>query len=510
MLACDLLSFLLWPFVLLLGLLGVALSWLAGSLAAAGGTVLLVMACFAVWLFRLPDPSGLSGVLTLLAVSSCAFFAWTLLVTRGKSLFSGNAFLSRSVDIPPEDAAAFPAMVVVMPFLLLMMVCVRLPLRNPMDVFLFALLLDVLLLALARFRKMELVVPVALVSTALLEWSWLGHNMPLAQPLTALGWALVFYALFLVFPFFFRKHLRGTAAWVCSAVSGLAQWPLLWHSVNLILGKSSMALVPAFLALPTLLCLVGVASQEKDEWRLSKLAWFGGMALLFVTLIIPVQFDKEWLTVGWTLEGAGLLWLYRRVPHEGLKAWGLALLAICFARLALNPAVLSYHSRSGTAILNWYLWVYGAGAISYYLAAWFMRSSRKFLEMDMPPLLNSAGTILAFLLVNIEIADYFSTGSVITFNFSGNLAQDMAYSLSWGVFSILMLVAGIRQTSTGARYASIGLLVVTLAKLFLHDIWRLGGLYRVASFIGLAVVLILVSFLYQKFLKTEEKPGGAS
>lgn len=36
------------------------------------------------------------------------------------------------------------------------------------------------------------------------------------------------------------------------------------------------------------------------------------------------------------------------------------------------------------------------------------------------------------------------------------------------------------------------------------DLWKLGQLYRVASLIGLAVVLILVSFLYQRFLTDED------
>jgi uncharacterized membrane protein len=255
---------------------------------------------------------------------------------------------------------------------------------------------------------------------------------------------------------------------------------------------------------------MGALSQEKDESRVSKLAWFGGITLLFVTLIIPIQFDKEWRTVGWTLEGAALLWLTRRVPHEGLRAWGLALLAICFARLAVNPSVLSYHPRSQAPLLNWYLWVYGIAVISNYMSAWFMRENRRFLDMEMPPILNAAGTILAFLLLNIEIADYFSTGSAITFNFSGSLAQDMAYSLSWALFAIVMLMVGIRQTSKGARYASLALLMVTILKVFLHDLWRLGQLYRVASFVGLAVILILVSFVYQKFRGKEEKAGGVS
>ena len=176
-----------------------------GVLIAAGGTILLVMACFGVWLFRLPDPTGLFGVLTLLAVFSCVFFAWSLLVTRGKALFSGNAFLSRAGTIAPEEAAQLPAFAAIMPFALMMMVCIRLAAGQPGHVFMLALLLDILLLALARYRKMELLAPVALVGTALFECIWLARNTPLAQPLVALGWAMVFYVLFMIFPFMFRR-----------------------------------------------------------------------------------------------------------------------------------------------------------------------------------------------------------------------------------------------------------------------------------------------------------------
>jgi uncharacterized membrane protein len=60
-----------------------------------------------------------------------------------------------------------------------------------------------------------------------------------------------------------------------------------------------------------------------------------------------------------------------------------------------------------------------------------------------------------------------------------------------------------------------GLLVVTLLKLFLHDLWRLGGLYRIGSLIGLAFVLMMISLIYQKFLSnpsagTPAKPDDST
>jgi uncharacterized membrane protein len=44
------------------------------------------------------------------------------------------------------------------------------------------------------------------------------------------------------------------------------------------------------------------------------------------------------------------------------------------------------------------------------------------------------------------------------------------------------------------------LLGLTLVKLFFLDLRRLADLYRIGAFLGVAVVAILASFLYQRYL----------
>ncbi len=116
------------------------------------------------------------------------------------------------------------------------------------------------------------------------------------------------------------------------------------------------------------------------------------------------------------------------------------------------------------------------------------------------------GTVLAFLLLNIEIADYFSApGSTLTFQFSGNFARDMTYSIAWALFALVLLVYGILKKIPAARYAAMGLLCVTLLKLFFHDLAQLGQLYRIGAFVGVAVIAMLASFAYQKFFAAGNK-----
>ena len=76
----------------------------------------------------------------------------------------------------------------------------------------------------------------------------------------------------------------------------------------------------------------------------------------------------------------------------------------------------------------------------------------------------------------------------------------MTYSIAWALFAFALLLAGMRQKTRWVRYAGVALLVATLAKLFLHDLGNLNQLYRIGAFIGVAVILIVASFVYQRFL----------
>jgi uncharacterized membrane protein len=184
--------------------------------------------------------------------------------------------------------------------------------------------------------------------------------------------------------------------------------------------------------------------------------------------------------------------------------WVGGLAVAAFVRLTLNPAALAYHPRSATPIVNWYLYAYLVSAAALIAAARFLRGTDDRIAgspIGIAPFLLGAAAVLLFLLVNIEIADFYSTGTSLTFNFfSATLAQDLTYTIAWALFAIGLLVTGIRSHSRLVRAAALGLLVVTIVKCFLHDLWRLGELYRVGSFVGLAICLALVAILLQRFV----------
>jgi hypothetical protein len=387
----------------------------------------------------------------------------------------------------------------------------RLPLANPSPVFGLAMLLVAMLFAVTWKLKVEWLPFIGLACVTALEHAWHLRLFSVGVAIPALCWYLAFFAVFAAFPFVVRQFQKVKGPWFAAALAGPAHFFLVHQLVKAAWPNNVMGLLPAAFAVPALLGLVGVIRQAPAESpaRMTQLALFGGSALFFITLIFPIQYERQWLTIAWGLEGAALCWLFHRVPHPGLRLTGVALLAIAFVRLALNPAVLNYHARSTLPILNWYLYTYGLVTISLFAGARLLAPPRdRVLSVKSPALLCTLGTVLAFLLVNIQIADYFAEPgtAALTFQFSGNFTRDMSYSIAWALFALVLLVPGLIKRIAPARYAALGLLGVTMLKLFIHDLNKLAQLYRVGAFLGVAVIAIVASFLYQHFTSLVARP----
>ena len=70
---------------------------------------------------------------------------------------------------------------------------------------------------------------------------------------------------------------------------------------------------------------------------------------------------------------------------------------------------------------------------------------------------------------------------------------------------MMLLGVGIWMQNHAARVAAVMLIAVTTFKCFLYDLSSLAGLYRVASFVGLAISLALVSLVLQKYVLARQK-----
>lgn len=95
------------------------------------------------------------------------------------------------------------------------------------------------------------------------------------------------------------------------------------------------------------------------------------------------------------------------------------------------------------------------------------------------------------------------------YNHYSKVASRMGYTVLWGVYSMALITYGIMRERKTLRFIAISLFVLTLLKLA-GDAMSMTMGYRLIVFIVIGIILLVVSFMYQKFKpllfgKDEEK-----
>jgi uncharacterized membrane protein len=84
----------------------------------------------------------------------------------------------------------------------------------------------------------------------------------------------------------------------------------------------------------------------------------------------------------------------------------------------------------------------------------------------------------------------------------GHFARELMVSVTWGVYATVLIVIGLQKAYAPIRYFAMVVFAATIFKVFALDLADLQRIYRVASTIGLGILLLLTSYLY-----TRSKPS---
>jgi uncharacterized membrane protein len=129
---------------------------------------------------------------------------------------------------------------------------------------------------------------------------------------------------------------------------------------------------------------------------------------------------------------------------------------------------------------------------------------------DFYKIIQVALVIIFLALVTFEIKDYYNKEIFLldsnSYNYSEMLdklenLQQMLLSTSWLVVSSVLIVTGIWKKIRIIRITAIVLFGMAILKMFIYDLSFLDTIYRIISFIGLGLILLAASFIYQKYKK---------
>ncbi len=316
-----------------------------------------------------------------------------------------------------------------------------------------------------------------------------------------IGWLIAWNVLVTLTPFLFKSHFENAKLpWItvasCNLLAGALLLLICQIEKSALLGAGAVSFILAFFY--ALIFLQATYWQKLDEgnqkFRLNCLIW---APVVFLTLGIALQFTNHWETIAFAAEAFLLVWLWHSLRLNVSQNIGLGIFLLVMIRLVLNPFVLEYF-EDAAPFFNGYLYTYGFCATMLFAAAYFWRENGNKSPIY---LLRIGGGILLFVLLNIEIANSFSEDGTLSFNFCGGVSEAAAYTIAWALSGALCMFLAPRKMSWLVK-VGIGLVGLAVLKLFLSDIWALSAGLRITVLIGVALIMLGISFIYQEFKKT--------
>ncbi len=365
------------------------------------------------------------------------------------------------------------------------------------EIFLFTyvLAMDLAVLALVRLKPWQRLLLGAMPATAVyfMLWYVAWFNGAHAAGVTALFATLLFAAMAAVG--LVAEQRDGVIAGVLAPAAAAAFGALTWYSVLEDSGRHSwlpwemVAFSALYLALAR-----GMRGREKE---LPAGAVHLSMAVVFLTVAIPLKASGHWITVGWLVEGVALLRVAARTAR-GEMAAGVGRLLRVLASLALTLGwigatvhVLSDYAKHAvwnTRFATGMMGVAAMAAVVLIAAMQDEESGPEWTAIGAPAMI--AGNLLAVLAGVEEIITYWGTGAEL-----GGALAISGFLMAYGA---ALLAVGFWRRAAFVRWQGLVLLLFTIGKVFVYDMRSLSSGYRVLSFIGLGALLMAVSFAYQK------------
>jgi uncharacterized membrane protein len=383
--------------------------------------------------------------------------------------------------------------------------------NHEVALFTYLLLLDAVVLVLVALKPWSRLLCAAFLGTVFFFLSWSFEYYSQDQFGTTAFFLAVFFLIFACAPRLVRLRVEDGGAHTAWDNLALVAVPL----VNAGLGflgyyvmledahsKAAPWVAVAFAAFYLLLLRLPARGAIHGSAAATS-ALHLTIAVVFLTIAIPLKTQGRWMTIGWLAEGAALVWLARRI--ESTLLTGLALLCLVLglgALVAVNPAA------SLTPVFNERFGTYLFGIVVCGFVTWLAMQAAG--ETGPEPAIGwksiavGAGlavNALILLAVGWEIHAYWwymQWRGDWTLMHDYRMYAQFTYSAFFMLFGAALLALGFIRRAGFLRWQALVLLAVAIGKVFTVDVSTLSQGYRILSFLGLGALLLAVSFAYQK------------
>jgi uncharacterized membrane protein len=331
----------------------------------------------------------------------------------------------------------------------------------------YILLLDAGVVWLATMRNWRWFTLLGLSSSLLVYGLWYaesGHNESLLMTQGALtGIFLCFVAATMLFHIAWRRTPEVTDLALMSlnaAAYFAASYLTMWDDYRDWLGTFSLLLAGFY-------GLLGYLALRRGESNRRLFHFAAGIAIVFLTIAIPIQLHRAWITVAWAAEGAVLTWIASRQSIPWLRLWALGVFGLVLVRLFAFDNMVD--QASFRPVLNDDRFLpFALSIVAFYVAAYFLKRDPKVTQPWFFPMMVLVANFLTIWLLSTEIVDFVGRRIIEAGMDHGSYlhirnldsARALALVITWSVYGLCLMAAGVRRSWDWLRIASYALIAI--------------------------------------------------
>jgi len=384
-------------------------------------------------------------------------------------------------------------------------------------------LLDLGILSLVIFKPWRRLLWFGYAGTLILYLAWYSEYYDRKQFEPTLVFASIFFVIFAVAPILMLRQERGAGtmplafAFVNAVTYFLQAYAMISDISMTAMAWFSLVLAAVYLGLNVIRPKASDKAAEANL-KLMHLA----LAIALITVAIPIRLNAHWITIGWFVESAALLWVGNRIKSDLLNLFALAALALGVGRLLFFDNFMTTALIFNMRMLVYVVAIMVLALLAYYAAADGREEVRNIAAISIVAL-----NALALVALSYEIHDYYSRQIASGLPAPAfwapehwsqmraiEIARGFTYSALFMAYGAMLMIIGFLRNSAFVRWQALVLIAATIVKVFVYDVSQLDRVYRILSFGVLGVLLLAISFAYQRdwlklsSRKIAEQPGS--
>jgi uncharacterized membrane protein len=377
---------------------------------------------------------------------------------------------------------------------------------NEIFLFSYLALLNAGALFLMATHQWKRVAWAALLGTAAYYIGWsVIEDDPSHLPLVVFFLALVF-ALFAVAPFLLLRGARALPPNSFLIAFPIANAGATWVALMVLFGARGQHAGRPWVTIALAGgCFLMAAARRRPAVLSSTNV---GLAIFFVTVAMPLEFSGTTVTLCWLGESLVLIALARARADAALRFFATAVLTV--AGLSLLVDWIAGTPQPLAVVTNMHFATNLAGAAVFAIVTSLSVGGgpgRAFGSWTYLAAFSTVAFSLTVLVaVSLEIHHYWFCGAGFFRDFCGGYGQleRRTVAAGWGysawcmLYGAVLMAAGFFRRSAFLRWQALVVLAFSIAKVFLNGVSQQNQGYRVLSFLALGVLLLAISFAYQR------------